>query len=146
MMDQTPKHLPSKENLATLPQTGPVPRQALADYARAVLVELGNSRDVKTDRHGRPVYRLGSGGESPEGSWQRFVVDFSAIGMATDMPFVVTAETRRETLRWGFNGAAIASTPRTATPREAAAVLTMDVLLDAFRSFVVREATLPGIP
>jgi hypothetical protein len=71
-----------------LPETGAVPLDSLVTYARGVLAELAANREVKCDDEGRAVYRLRSAGMPTECTWQMIEVDFSAIGMATDMPLI----------------------------------------------------------
>jgi hypothetical protein len=125
-----------------LPAAGPVGLDELVAYARAVLDGLAENRDVKSDGEGRPIHRARSGGMTPECTWQVFEVDFSAIGMATDMPLIAHAYADSAEIEWHFGPTPIASTPRSASPKAAADALDMDVLLDGFRRFVAAESVL----
>ena len=130
-----------------LPTSGPVPLDGLVAYATAVLERLAENRDVRSDAEGRPIYRLRPAGMSAEGTWQVIEVDFSAIGMATDMPLIVQAFADATEIEWHFGPTPIAKTPRSATPKVAAEVLNMNVLLEGFRRFVLAESVLfPGVP
>lgn len=128
--------------LASLPATGPVSLDLLVAYAREVLAELAENRDLKSDDEGRAVYRLRSSGMTAECTWQWIEADFSAIGMATDMPLIAHAYADAGDIEWHFGPTPIHSTPRTATPKEAADALNMDVLLPGFRRFVDAESVL----
>jgi hypothetical protein len=79
---------------------------------------------------------------TPECTFQVFEVDFSAIGMATDMPLIAHAYADSAEIEWHFGPTPIASTPRSASPKAAADALDMDVLLDGFRRFVAAESVL----
>ncbi len=122
--------------VASLPATGPVSPDLLVVYAREVLAELAENRDLKSDDEGRALYRLRSSGMTPECTWQTIEADFSAIGMATDMPLIAHAYSDAGEIEWNFGPTPIRSTPRTASPQEAADALNMDVLLEGFRRFV----------
>src|SRR4051794_21258056 len=87
---------------ASLPAAGPVGLDELVAYARAVLDGLAANRDVKSDGEGRAIYRLRSGGMTPECTWQVLEVDFSAIGMATDMPLIAHAYADSAAIEWHF--------------------------------------------
>lgn len=137
--DRTPREGPA---LASLPAAGPMPLDVLVSYAKAVLAELAENRDVKSDDEGRAVYRLRSAGMTAECTWQLIETDFSAIGMATDMPLIAHAYADASEIEWHFGPTPILSTPRTATPKAAADALNMDVLLDGFRRFVEAESVL----
>jgi hypothetical protein len=119
-----------------------VPLDELVAYARAVLSGLAENRDLKSDEQGCPLYRLRSAGIDRECTWQLIEADFSGIGMATDMPLVVSAYADSPELEWHFGPARIAATPRGATPVEAAARLDMDTLLEGFCRFVRAESVL----
>jgi hypothetical protein len=97
---------------------------------------------VKSDDNGRAIYCLRSSGITAECTWQMFDVDFSGIGMATDMPLIVHAFADAKDVEWNFESTAIATTPRSATPKAAADTLDMNVLLDGFRRFVTAESVL----
>ena len=125
-----------------LPAAGPVPLDRLIAYASEVVIELAKNRDVKRDEAGRPVFRLRSAGQTAECTFQMFEVDFSAIGMATDMPLIAYAYADAADIEWHFGSTPILSTPRTISPTEAAEALNMDVLLEGFRRFVLSESVL----
>jgi hypothetical protein len=127
---------------APLPRTGAVPLGALRPYGEAVLAEMAKNRDVKGDAGGKPVATLCSWAEDQKGTRLHWAADFSGIGMATDMPLMVAASADAEPLAWNFGTALIATTPREATPKEAADILEMNTLLAAFRRFVVAENVL----
>ena len=135
-------HLREERTNIALPGAGTVPLDTLVSYARAVLEGLAENRDVKSDDDGRAIYRLRSSGFSAECTWQLFEVDFSAIGMATDMPLIVYAYPDATELEWHFGPTPIASTPRTSSPKAAADALDMNVLLDGFHRFVLSESVL----
>lgn len=137
--DRTPR---DGRAVASLPAAGPVPLDGLVAYARDVLAELAENRDVKSDDEGRAVYRLRSSGVTSECTWQLIETDFSGLGMATDMPLIAHAYSDAGEIEWHFGPTPILSTPRTATPKEAADALNMDVLLDGFRRFVEAESVL----
>lgn len=127
----------------SLPVAGAVPLDLLRSYAEAVLAGLAENRDLRSE-DGRPCYRVQSLGENSEATWLWVAADFSAIGMAIDMPLIVTAFTDADTLEWKFGPALIARTPRAATAKAAADSLDMDVLLVAFCRFAASElGTLP---
>jgi hypothetical protein len=119
-----------------------VPLDILVAYTKAVLDALAKNRDVKSDEAGRAIARARSGGMTPECTWQLFEVDFSGIGMATNMPFIAHAYASSAEIEWHFGPVPIAATPRAATPEEVADLLSMDVLLEGFRRFVVADSTL----
>ena len=140
--DNTPERTRPGFEVTSLPPGGRVPHEMLVGYAREVLAELASNRDVKNDEAGRAIYRLCSAGMTAECTWQMFEVDFSAIGMATDMPLVAHAYADAAEIEWHFGPTPIASTPRTSSPKEAAGALNMDVLLEGFRRFVAAEGVL----
>src|SRR4051812_41578738 len=120
---------PQDERLdVSLPAVGPVPLGILVAYARAVVSELAENRDVKSDPEGRAIYRLRSGGMTAGCTWQVVEVDMSAIGMATDMPLISHDYADSGDVEWRFGPTPIASTPRTASPKEAADALDMNRL------------------
>src|SRR4051812_27157644 len=125
-----------------LPAAGPVSLDLLVAYARDVLAELAENRDVKSDDEGRALYRLRSAGMTPECTWQWIEADFSGLGMATDMPLIAHAYSDAGEIEWHFGPTPILSTPRSYSPKEAADALNMDVLLDGFRRFVEAESVL----
>src|SRR3954469_12557533 len=137
--DRTPR---DGRAVASLPPSGPVPLDVLVSYAREVLAGLAENRDVKSDDEGRALYRLRSSGVTPECTWQFIEADFSGLGMATDMPLIAHAYSDAGDIEWNFGPTPIRSTPRTATPKEAADALDMNVLLDGFRRFVGAESVL----
>lgn len=137
--DRTPRDGPS---VASLPASGPVPLDVLAAYARDVLAELAGNRDVKSDDEGRAIYRLRPSGMTAECTWQLIEADFSAIGMATDMPLIAHAFSDAGEIEWHFGATPILSTPRSYSPKEAADALDMEVLLNGFRRFVEAESVL----
>ena len=139
----TPRKTPDRGGRpdASLPAGRTSPLTLLKPYAEAVLSELATNRDLRSEG-GTPCYLVRSSGEDSEASWLRFVADFSAIGLATDMPLIVTAYADDASLEWNFGPTPIGKTPRTATPNEAADALDMNVLLDAFRRFVAAESVL----
>lgn len=137
--DRTPR---DGRSVASLPISGPVPLDVLVTYARGVLAELADNRDVKSDDEGWALYRLRSSGVTPECTWQFIEADFSGLGMATDMPLIAHAYSDAGDIEWNFGPTPILSTPRTATPKEAADALDMNVLLDGFRRFVEAESVL----
>src|SRR3954471_21396125 len=63
-----------------------LPAAELRRHVAAVLAEMVKNRDIKWDRHGRPVARVRAAGEAPEGSSVHPTVDMSAIGMPTNTP------------------------------------------------------------
>ena len=132
---------PGERPAAPLPATRPVPLDLLGPYAEAVLAGLAENRDLRSEG-GKPCYRVQSSGEDSEASWLQIVADFSAIGMATDMPLIVTAFADDTVIEWNFGPTPIGKTPSTATPKEAADSLDMHVLLDGFRRFVAAESVL----
>jgi len=119
-----------------------VPLDALAAYAKAVLEGLTRNRDVKSDDAGMALCRFGPLGVSAECTWQMFEVDFSGIGMATDMPLVVYSYADADEIEWHFGATPIATTPRSHPPEAAANSLDTAVLLDGFRRFVLAESVL----
>lgn len=142
-LDESPRDRPRDVGHATsLPGAGRVALDVLVAYAQAVLDELAANRDVKCDDAGRTVSRMRSSGITPECTWQMFDVDFSGIGMATDMPLIVHAFADAKDVEWNFESTPIASTPRSATPKAVADTLDMNVLLDGFRRFVTAESVL----
>lgn len=126
----------------SLPASGAVPVAALLAYAEKVLAELANNRDLRMDEAGNPASALQASGETREAVWAHFEADFSAIGMATNMPLMATAYADEAAIEWNFGSTPIGKTPRTATPKEAADILDMNRLLDAFRRFVEAESAL----
>jgi hypothetical protein len=133
-----PSTNPAPKGHASLPAGRVVPLDVLLGYVKEVLSELANHRDVMSDEAGQPLYRLQSSGMTPECTWHVFEVDFSAIGMATDMPLIVQAYADAE-IEWHFGPTPIATTPRTASPKAVADALDMNVLLGAFHRFVLAE-------
>ena len=71
-----------------------------------------------------------------------FDVDFSGLGMATDMPLIVYAYSDAAEVEWHFGPTRISATPRSFSPKAAADALDMHVLLDGFRRFVAAESVL----
>lgn len=143
----TPEESPQQSQrsgrpIASLPAIGPVPLDVLVAYARDVLSELAENRDVKSDDEGRAIYRLRSSGMTAECTWQLIEADFSGLGMAVDMPLIAHAYSDASDIEWNFGPTPILSTPRTVTPKEAADALNMDVLLVGFRRFVEAESVL----
>jgi hypothetical protein len=139
---ENPGNEPQSRPPASLPASGPVPLDVLVVYASEVLSRMAENRDVKSDDKGRALYRLRSAGVTPECTWQLIEADFSAIGMATDMPLIPHAYADAAEIDWHFGPTLIAATPRSATPKEVADRLDMNVLLDAFRRFVAAESVL----
>lgn len=138
--ENTPRSNPDRSS-TPLPLDQCVPLDLLKPYAEAVLGELAKNRDLRSEG-GKPCYRVQSSGEDSEASWLQMVADFSAIGMAIDMPLIVTAYADDASLEWNFGPTPVGKTPRTATPKEAADALDMNVLLDGFRRFVAAESVL----
>src|SRR4051812_22935927 len=132
---------PDERPAASVPGVRAVPLDLLRPYAEAVLAGLAENRDLRSE-DGKPCYRVQSSGEDKEASWLQIVADFSAIGMATDMPLIVTAFADDASLEWNFGPTPIGKSPRTATPKAAADALDMNVLLDGFRRFVAAESVL----
>src|SRR3954470_18459970 len=116
-----------------------LPLAELVSFAREVLAEMVNNRDVKWDAKGNPRAKLRASGESADGSWIHLVVDMSAIGMPVDSPLVITAHAGDDSLEWSLGATAVAKTPRGATAKEAADALNMDVLLSAHRRFIAAD-------
>ncbi len=141
--EPTPRGIPAAAERpnASLPAALGLPLDLLEIYSEAVLAELAKNRDLRSEG-GKPCYRLRSSGEDSEASWLHFTADFSGLGMAIDMPLIVTAYTDEVSLEWNFGVTPIAKTPRSATPKEAADILDMNRLLDAFRRFVAAESVL----
>src|SRR3954447_24882863 len=139
---ENPRSGPQGEQTISLPREGMVPLDVLVTYAKEVLAELARNRDVKSDDEGRALYRMRSLGITAECTWQMFEADFSGIGMAIDMPLIAHAYSDADDIEWNFGPTPIRSTPRSATPREAAALLDMNVLLDGFRRFIAAESVL----
>jgi hypothetical protein len=144
----TPDNSPRKpqredvRDVPSLPENRAVPLETLLAYAEKVVAAMAKNRDIRPDEAGEPGCSLRSSGADAEASWLHFTADFSAIGMAVDMPLVVTAYGDENSVKWNFGVTPIATTPRTATPKEAADALNMDVLLDGFRRFVAAESVL----
>lgn len=139
----TPRKTPDRGERpnTSLPLGRALPLELLRPYAEAVLAGLAENRDLRSEGE-KPCYRVQSSGEDREASWLQIVADFSAIGMATDMPLIVTAFADDAVVEWNFGPTPVGKTPRTATPKEAADSLDMHVLLDGFRRFVAAESVL----
>ena len=103
---------------------------------------MANNRDIHVDEAGRAESALKASGETREAAWAHFEADFSAIGMATNMPLIATAYADEASVEWNFGSTPICKTSLTATPEEAADILGMNRLLDAFRRFVAAESAL----
>ena len=141
--EERPENRPSPRRAGVLlPAAGPVALDTLVAYASEVFIELARTRDVKSDEAGCPLVRLRSAGMTAECTFQLFEVDFSAIGMATDMPLVAHAYADSANIAWHFGPTPIAETPRTVSPKAAAAALNMDILLEGFRRFVLADSVL----
>jgi hypothetical protein len=126
----------------TLPASGALSVADLLAYAEKVFAGLANNRDLRLDEAGNPSSALQASGETREAVWAHFDADFSAIGMATNMPLFATAYADEASIEWSFGSTPIGKSPRTATPKEAAEILDMNRLLDAFRRFVEAESAL----
>jgi hypothetical protein len=131
-----------EQNVPTLPENRAVPLETLLAYAEKVIAAMAENRDIRTDEAGKPGCTLRSSGADAEASWLHFTADFSAIGLAVDMPLIATAYADEIFVGWNFGPTPIAKTPRTATPGEAADALDRNVLLDGFRRFVAAESVL----
>lgn len=138
-----PPRIPERDERPnpTIPSSGAVPLELLKPYAEAVLGELAKNRDLRSEA-GKPCYHSRNSGEDSEAAWLQVIADFSAIGMAIDMPLILTAFADDASLEWNFGPTPIGKTPRAATPKEAADSLDMNVLLDGFRRFVAAESVL----
>ena len=132
-----------------MPETGNHPQQRpsrgvspgeLVAFAREVLAEMANNRDVKCDRRGKPRASVRASGEAAGCTRVHLVVDMSAIGMPTDSPLVVATSAGDDWLEWSLGPTPIARTPKGATAKEAAGMLDMDTLLDAHRRLVRAES------
>ena len=130
------------QDVTALPENRAVPLETLLAYAEKVVAAMAKNRDIRSDEAGKPGCSLRSSGEDSEASWLHFTADFSAIGMAVDMPLIATAYADENSVEWNFGVTPIAKTPRSATPKEAADALNMNVLLDGFRRFVAAESVL----
>src|SRR4051812_41576151 len=136
---------PDERPAASVPGVRAVPLDLLRPYAEAVLAGLAENRDLRSE-DGKPCYRVQSSGEDKEASWLQIVADFSAIGMATDMPLIVTAFADDASLEWNFGATPVGKTPRTATPTEAGGAPAMETLLDRVPRVVSLQAVLLSTP
>lgn len=141
--EEVPENRPTEKQAGpALPASGSLGLDILIAYAKAVLTELAKNRDLKSDDEGNPLVRFRSSGITGECTWQLIEADFSGLGMALDMPLLAYAYADAPEIEWHFGPTPIASTPRTALPKDAADALSMDVLLSGFRRFVLAESTL----
>ena len=141
----TPTHSPNPQPGRSLDGESlwPIHRLPLKDlkaFVKAVLAEMVENRDVKWDDQGQPIARVKGSGERPECSWCHIEVDLSAIGMPTNSPLIVCSHEGDNFLTWNLGPVLIACTPKARSAKEAAATLSMDTLLRAFRRFVVAES------
>ena len=95
----------------------------LLAYAEKVVAVMAKNRDIRPDDAGNPCCSLRCSGEDAEAVWLHFTADFSAIGMAVDMPLIATAYADENCVEWNFGVTPLGKTPRTATPEEAADAL-----------------------
>jgi hypothetical protein len=114
-------------------------------YAKDIFTEMANNRDLRSE-NGEPSVRAESCGQDSEASWILFTADFSGIGMPINSPLLVTSKACDDSLEWNLGPVPIATTPRAASPKEAADLLEMNALLVAFRRFVVAESRGPRRP
>jgi hypothetical protein len=129
---------PGRENQS--PESAlPLPLDILLSNARGVLSEMANNRDLRSEG-GEPCFAAEACGQDSESTWIDFTADFSAIGMPIDSPFLVTSFRGDAWLEWNLGPVPIAKTPRSSSPKEAADILEMNALLDAFRRFVLASA------
>jgi hypothetical protein len=92
-------------------------------------------RDLRSE-NGEPCFQAEFCGQDSEATWIEFTADFSGIGMPIDSPLLVTSFADDASLEWNLGPVLIAKTPRLSSPQEAADILEMNALLDAFRRFV----------
>ena len=105
-------------------------------YAREVLSEMAKNRDLRSE-NGQPCCVAELCGQDSESARICFTADFSAIGMPTDSPLIVTSLVGDASLHWNLGSIPIARTPRSSSPKEAADILEMNALIDAFHRFVL---------
>ncbi len=118
-------------------------REELLSHVGAVLTELVRNRDIKGDDAGEPIAQLQGSGETANASWCHFEVDISGIGMPVDSPLIIASYEGDSFVTWNLGPVPLGFIPKEKTAKEAAALLDMNCLLDAFRRFVAAESGRP---